>query len=865
MTRRQKALENLNREINDHIEQDTQDHIARGMTPEEARRAALSAFGNVGLVKEEIRAVWIPIWIDQIFQDARYGVRMIRQNPGFSVIVILTLALGIGMNTAVFSVFNAVLLRPIQYPNPERLVSLSTQDIVFNSEAVAKADWMDWKDQASSFERMVGYGPSDQTIATGDDVTRARVMVVSEDFWEVSGARPVLGRLPQIDETNTLLLSHKFFEQQFHSDPNVIGRTIDIDGQQVVISGVLPEQFRFQLSPPVFPGFDSVSDVAAYRPMLHLPEQRVRSQNGVAINLVVAKLKPGVSIDRARTELKAIRTRIAEANPKWFTNQKQLSVLPLREKLVGDARQALWVLMGAVAFVLLIACATIANLLLARSSTRQREIAIRISLGAGRFRVLRQFLVESTLLALLGGAAGVLFARWGLAIVLHLIPQAIPRLTEATIDGRALTFALSTSLFTAFFFGLSPAIALWNVNVHNLLKDGARTFSATSGSLQVRRLLVVVELALAVILLSGAGLMVKSFWRMNAHGPAFDPEHILVMKLQFSGLQYREMARQRAYVDELLRKIPSIPGVQAATVTSPGARIFLFVEGVSVPGAAPPQAAVFNATSAALTRVMGLRLVEGRWMTDGEPAPVAIINESIARTVFDGRNPIGMRVRLPGRPPSMATVVGVVADLKYSKLDAKPEPEVYVPYAHTPALGRLTVAVRTVGDPLASAPSILKTISSIDKTQAVFDVQTMAEAQADSIAPRRFSLFLLGIFAFTALLLALIGIYGVIAYSVRQRTHEIGIRMALGAKSGEVVRMMVRQGIGIALAGIIIGLAAAFAMTRFMGSLLYDVEPTDIETFAAVAIGLGITALIAALVPAFKAVRIDPINALRYE
>jgi predicted permease len=868
MNRRKQALANLDREINDHIEQDTQDNIARGMTPEEARHAALCAFGNIGLVKEETRAVWTPIWLDQILQDARYGLRMLRRNPGFSVVVILTLALGIGMNTAVFSVFNTVLLRPLQYPNPERLIWLSMQGLPgpFMRETLATADFAEWREQATSFEHLVAYGASDQSVAAGNDVARARIMYVSEGFWEISGARPVLGRLPQIDERNTLLLSHKFFERWLHSDPTIVGRTVTVEGQPAMIVGVLPKSFLFQLSVPSVPGFDASKDIDAYRPKILSPQDRDHSRPSAANTSVVAKLKPGVSIDRARTELEVIRDRVRQANPKWFTNQAKLHVIPLREKLVGDARQTLWVLMGAVAFVLLIACANIANLLLARSSTRQREIAIRASLGAGRTRVLRQFLVECALFALLGGAAGLLFARWGLAMVLQLIPQAVPRLTETTIDARVLAFAMSASLFTAFLFGLSPAISLWNVKVYDLLKDGARTFSASSRSLQIRRFLVAAELALAVVLLSGAGLLMKSFWRMNARPAGFDPESILVMRLQFSGLQYREMAQQRIYVDELLHKVQSIPGVQTSSITSPDARISIrdFVEGVPDPSGIPPPA-VFNATSAGYARVMGLRLLKGRWITDAEQAPVVVVNESLERNHFDGRNPLGMRVRLPVRPPSYATVVGVVADLKYSKLDAKPEPELYIPYAHTPALGRMTVTVRTMGDPLVAAPSILKVISSIDKTQAVFDVETMAEAEADSIAPRRFNLFLLGIFATTALLLALIGIYGVIAYSVAQRTHEIGIRMALGAQGGEVVRMIVRQGIGIALAGIIIGLAAAFAITRLMGSLLYDVEPTDTETFAFVAVALGITSFIAALGPALKAALVDPINALRYE
>jgi predicted permease len=598
-------LKDLDRDIHDHIEHETRDNIERGMSPEEARQAAVRKFGNITLVKEDARAVWIPVWIEQLLQDTRYGARMLRRNPGFTAVVILTLALGIGMNTAVFSVFNAVLLRPLVYPDQDRLLYLSMKGrrIAFGMEVVARTDFVDWREQATSFERMVATEHGYATISNSDDGTRARLVAVSDDFWGLSGARAALGRLPQPGERHALLISHEFFERWFHSDPRMVGSAVTIDGkQQVIITGVLPKGFPFQLPPSFWPGFDNSKAVDGYSPMIISPQDRVRSAAYAGMVTVVAKLKPGVTADRAQAEIEAIRGRVRQASPKWFTNDAKLRIMPLRDLLVGEARKALWVLLGAVVFVLLIACANIASLLLARASARQKEIAIRASLGAGRGRVLRQFLVESTLLALMGGLGGLLLARWGLALVLRLIPGAVPRLAEATVDGRGLAFALGASILTAFLFGVGPAISLWTANLHTALKEGVKASSAGSGSLRTRSALVAVELALAMVLLSGAGLMVKSFWRMNGRPPGFDPEHILVVK---AGAHSRDVLRERAYATEILHGMQSVPGVQAVSFTTPDARISLNWEGVTFPGEGPPPQAVFNVTSAALPRVMG--------------------------------------------------------------------------------------------------------------------------------------------------------------------------------------------------------------------------------------------------------------------
>jgi putative ABC transport system permease protein len=875
VTSRRRSLDGLDDDVRDHIERETQENIDRGMAPDEARDAALRAFGNVTLTMEETRAVWIPVWLDQLAQDARYGLRMLRRNPAFSLVVIVTLALGIGLNTAVFSVFNAVLLRPLAYPSPERLVSVSNYGagLVSGMEAVGLTDFQMWREQATtSFDKLAAYQSSEQAVVTADSADQARLAWVSDDFWDLTAARPAVGRLPQPGERDVLVLSHAYFERRFQGDPRIVGSSAVVQGRQLLIAGVLPAAFRFQFPEPVQPQLGP-APIDGYRSMTL---SRVPRPASNLVN-VVGRLRPGATPETALAELDAVRSRIAKAEPFPIADDLKLRVVALQDRLVGQARPALRVLLAAVIFVLLIASVNIANLLLARASSRQNEIAIRASLGAGRGRLLRQFVVEGTILAIAGGAAGVLVARAGLAALVRSFPLAVPRLTEASIDGRALAVAISASMVTAVLFGLAPAFALRGSNVHDLLKDGARA-SSGPGRLRLRRALVAIELALAAVLLCSAGLMIRSIWLLHAHAGGESPEQTLVMQVRFSGSRYPAQPARRAYADEALRRIQALPGVRAASLTTD--RDFLthaVVEGAPRMSKdemmrALPEALV--ATSAAFAPAMGLRMIAGRWITDREATPAVVINETAARRQFPGHNPIGRRLGLPLFPqppfpqpaePVLATVVGVVGDLKYSKLDATPDAELYVPYASAPLLVAFSFVVRVDGDPLTLAPAIRKAIAEIDRTQPIFGVMTLEQALADSIAPRRFNMLLLGVFAASALLLALIGIYGVIAYAVAQRTHEIGVRMALGAQRREVMRMVVRQGMAIASAGILLGIAAALALTRVLASLLYEVTPTDPATFVAVAGLLAITALAACGGPALKAALVDPIVALRCE
>ena len=803
------------------------------------------------------------ISLQELAQDARFALRTLRRIPAFTATVVLTLALGIGLTSAVFSVFHAVLLKPLAYPHPERLLWLSMSNPQRPSpmEVVLAPDFVNWKAQATSFEELVAYDLSDDPVIVGDAATQERIAWVSEGFWALSGVLLAHGRSPATGERDTVLVSYSFFEARLGGDAAAIGKTVTVNGSPHTIVGVLPRGFQLQLPWPGWPGFEP-RDVAAYR-TVHIEAPR---SNRLQMLNVVGKMKPGVIIDEARAELEMIRRRVALANPEYPGNRMTLRVVPLSQKLSGEGGRALGVLLSAVLLVLLIACANVSGLLLSRASARQKEMAIRAAVGAGRARLVRQLIVETLILVLVGGAAGLLLARAGLSVILALVPYAIPRLVESSIDGAVLAFTLVAALVTTFIFGVGPALALGRVNLQDALKFGAKPSSSLSMHPRARRLAVAAEMALAVVLLTGAGLLIKSFWLMTAHPPGFDPAHVLTMKVQFSGPQYDEHSRRGVYIDEFLRKATVVPGVTAAGISTHGdIRSVALVEGAPVlpPEEAMQRSSVFVSTvSAGSARALGMRLLHGRWISDTEPPTNVVVNESLVRRDFAGEGAIGRRIRLHSPEAPFSTIVGVISDLKYAKLDERPEPEVYVPYSSEPPVG-FTAVVRTSTDPMALMPAMRTALSDIDRALPIYDMQTLEQALADSIAPRRFNLFLLTVFAAAALGLALIGAYGVTAYSVAQREHEIGIRMALGADRRDVVSLVVRQAIGMSLVGIIVGVVAARLLTRVMASLLYDVGPTDPQTFAIASVGLMVTAVTASLLPALRAARIDPSETLR--
>jgi putative ABC transport system permease protein len=817
-------------------------------------------------IDRDTRAVWGSGWGERLLQDVRYALRGLRRNPLFAAVVILTLALGIGLNTAVFSVVNAVLIEPLHYPNPERLLWLTNYNKAFQVEIAGGPDFVDWRAQAQSFDKMFCYEFDNETITYANTTDKRAVAEVSGDFWPVTGVKPVAGRLFTDADEDVIVLTYALFQRRFGADPAVIGKTIIVDGHPTKVVGVLPSGFHFLFPTPSQPNME-LSEIEAYVPTDVKPANQVRGRSNVIVN-VVARLKPGVSSRQARSEMEAIQARIVKQYSNILNfSHLELRVVTVQERLVGNARPALLILLAAVTFVLLIACANIAGLLLARASSRRREVAIRAAVGAGRLRMIAQFLTEGLVLALAGGAAGLLVARWGIALLTGFGPTAVPRLEGVAIDGRVLAFTVLISIVSGLLFSLGPALSLARANLHSELKEGGK---ATSGAwrLRLRSMLVAAELAAALVLLIGAGLMVKSLWRMNAHPPGFHPESILVMKASLTGAAYRDRPQQIAWFEEALAGLERTPGVVAAgTVFSP-MRGVVQLEGAPFPrpDMVGAQRGTYSSISTGYFRVMGVRLLQGRWMADNEAAEVLMVNEAFVRRILGGASPLGKSIHLqfPQRPPS-AAIVGVVSDVKYSKLDAEPAPEIYFPYRHSFYNGASDIVVRVSGDPSALAPTVRKLIADIDRSQLAFDMQTLESSLASTIAPRRFNLFLLGTLAGSALLLALIGIYGAMSYAVTQRTHEIGVRMALGARQGEIVGMVVRQGMVVATTGIAVGIAAAFGLTRVMALLLYDVKPTDSWTFAVVVISLTATSLMASLVPALKAARVDPLRALRYE
>jgi putative ABC transport system permease protein len=857
------------------IREELEAHIAmRSEHDQSDEAAARRRLGNRLQIQENVRAVWLSVWLDQLLQDLRYGVRTLRLNAGFTTVVVLTLAVAIGMNTAVFSIANAVLLRPLAYADPQRWLWIANYNSHFNDEIVSAPDYLDWRSQARSFEDLVAYGYQDSALAGAGEAARVRVVEISPSFWRLSGTRLAVGNFPEPQNDKALLISSKLFEQRFHGDPGVIRKTITLDLRPYTIAGVLAPDFRFLL-PTAARGIEP-KEADAYFPLVLNPSEADRSQASRIVS-VVGKLKAGASVTEARAELEGIQARVKQQNPGLNDDGVQLLVTPLQEKLVGGFRRMIEILSAAAALVLLIACANIVSLLLARTTVRDREIAIRAAVGAGRMRVMRQFLAETILLAAGGGALGLLLAHWTIAAIARFNPYAIPRLGEASIDSFVLLFSVLICAGAAIVFALSPVLSFGKLDLHDALKAGGRTHTATSARLRTRGFLVAGQLALAMVLLAGAGLMVKSFLRMNSYPDGFVPEKTLLLTASLEGPTYDGERKQeledtparRNYVRELLQRLQSVPGIESAGITNSYLFGVVHVEGDAppAPGQLPPPVA-WNTASADYARAVGMQLLKGRWIRDSETEPVIAINEAFARRVFGDRDPLGKRIQSPGRTPDekrFATVIGIVSDVKLSRLDQEPGPIAFVPYTQAPFLSFFTVTIRTAGDPASLAPAVRKLVSDLDPAVPAYDVKTLETALSDSIAPRRLNLFLLGTFAGAALLLAVIGIYGVIAYSVAQRTNEIGIRMALGARREEVAGMVVRQGMMIALGGIVAGVGAAYWFTRLMTSLLYDVKPNDPATFAAVTIALAAAALASCCLPALRAARIDPVTALRCE
>ncbi len=811
--------------------------------------------------------------MDSLFKDIRFGVRSLLKRPGFTAIAIITLALGIGANTAIFSVVNALLLRPLPFKEPARLVQVWEANYKRgrNTMDVSYPNFADWRDQNQVFEQIAAY--SDETFNLTDTGEPERIQgeIVSPSLFPLLGIRPVLGRvlLPEEDYPNkvfSVMMSERLWRRRFNSDPQIIGRTIKLDSESFTVVGVVPN---------ITDLFDLQSDTELWVPIAH--SSGFNNRYGHYLD-VAARLKPGVTREQAQANMDTIAGGLAAQYPSSNVDHA-VRLVPLQEQIVGDFRLAALVLLGAVLFVLLIASANVANMLLARAASRKREVAIRTALGAGRWRIVRQLLTESLLLSALGGAVGLLLALWGVYLLVAFGPADLPRAKEVAVDGRVLVFTLAVSLLTGIIFGFVPALQASRPDLNETLKEGGRSTTGSAGHRRVRSLLVVSEIALSLMLLVGAGLLMRSFVKLQAVNPGFNPNNVLTMRISLRGPNYQKGAPVIAFHDQLLEKVKALPGVQAVATRSHVpiaaddgyANLSFAIEG-RLPDAANRSTAFYNAVSPDYFQTMEIPLLKGRpfeALDDRKAQSVIIINETLARRYFSGDDPIGRRMTFNDEDPKeedWVTIVGVVRDTKPRAVDltASPVAEMYMPFAQQPE-SSTALMIRTTNNPESVGAAVRHEVRTLDKTQLVHSVRTLDSVMSEAVATPRFRTSLLGVFAVVALILAMVGIYGVMSYAVTQRTHEIGIRMALGARAVDVLKLLVRNGMGPVLLGVALGLAGAIGLTRLMASFLFGVTPTDALTLAVVSVSLILVALIACCLPARRATKVDPLVALRYE
>jgi predicted permease len=805
-----------------------------------------------------------------LLQDLRFALRLLLKNPGFTTIAVLTLALGIGANTAIFSIINTVLLRPLPYPQADRLVFLGESSEQIPDMSISMANFNDWRAQNTVFESMVAYQNNDAVLTGRGEPDRLRLRRISAGLSPTLKIEPILGRTltPEDDKVGAapvVLLGEGFWRRRFGSEPNIVGQSLVLDGDSYTVIGVLPSRMHESMrNTDLFTSLWRFEDKFGGEP-------KRGDHPGI---YAYARMKPGVTLQHAEEEMKSIAQHLDELHP--ATNGKDsVSVKPLLGAVVEDVRPSLLVLMAAVGFVLLIACANIANLQLARATDRYRELAVRMALGAGRGRLVRQMLTESILLSLVGGVLGLLLAVWATIGLVQVIPANIPRIAEISADRSVLLFSLGISILTGILFGFFPALQTARTNVHDALKKGGRTGSAAGSRRGLRDALVIAEVAVSLVLLVGAGLMTKSLWRVLQADSGIRPEHVLTARVTLSDSTYSDPAKRRVFVDQVVAKVQALPGVEAAGFKNPlmgGWQSSYMIEGRPQPPPGQyPSTDMARVTPDAI-RASGIRLLRGRFFDahDNELSQkVCIIDETFAQQNFPKEDPIGKRINVdgppePGKLPNWITIVGVVAHVKNYGVDQPSRVEFYEPNAQSPAFGG-SFLIRSSSDPAALIPSLRSALQSIDPNVPVFDVRALENVIADYTSSRRLSVMLIAVFAALALLLAGVGIYGVISYLVTQRRQEIGIRMALGASTENVLKMILLQGARLAVAGILLGLAGAVALTRLIASLLFQVSALDGTAFlAGVAVIAGLV-LFACWIPARRATRIDPLVALRYE
>ncbi len=871
----------LDQEVHAHLEMLTEENIRAGMSPSEAQRAARIELGGIEQLKEQVRKQRLGNWLHSVASDCRFALRQLRKNPGFTAVALLTLALGIGANTALFSVVNGLLINPLPYPQPDQLVSLAETLPPFPKFAISYANFLDWTRMNQTFQAMAAYRQNDFNLTGSGEAQHVKATQVSATFFPLLGVKPLIGRnfLPHEDRKGTALvvmLSASFWKSKFGASHEILGKTLTFDGQAYAVIGVVPESFYFCCQTTNF----RLGDVYVPLGSWNVPWMQDRGAHPGLF--AMGRLKPGVTLERARADMNEIALNLARAYPDVDKNAG-IALLPLKEEMVGDVRPTLLLLLLAVGFVLLIACVNIANLLLARSTGRAQEFAIRAALGATRGRVLRQLLVESILLAIVGGSLGLFLAVWATRGGLAALPEALPRANDVRVDPHVLLFTLIVSVLAGVLFGLAPLWQISRADVQETLKEGGR--GASGARHGILGAFVAVEMGLAVVLLIGAGLMLRSLTNLWNVKPGFKPQNVLKLNVALSSSTQKGTPDQiRAHLQQLTDTIAAVPGVRAVSLTD-GAfpmagdnEVGFWIEGQPQP---PTQSempgAVNYIVGSGYLSAMGIPLLQGRFFVpqdDLHSQFVAVVDERLQRRYFPNQNPVGQHLHLAGMD-QLFEIVGVVGHVNQSGLDETENSpvtsQIYVPITQIPDEFSSLLAksdgfvVRTQAPNYASVDAIRHAIEGVNSQHVLYGLESMEEIISGSIAARRFTMILLAAFAGLAVLLASVGIYGVISHVVGQRTYEIGIRMALGAERGSVLLMVLNQAGKMITVGVVIGLLASLALTRLMASMLFRVNSYDPPTFLGVAAILSVVALIACYIPARRASRVDPMVALRHE
>jgi predicted permease len=858
----------LDRELRFHFDREVQENLSRNMPSEEARHAALRSLGRMAVIQEECRDMRRANHIENLIRDLRYAFRAMARNPGFTAVIVLTLTLAIGANSAIFSVIDGVLIAPLPYPQPDRLVRLFFSSATFPKFSVNQWDFRDFRDRSRSFAGLAAFFHRDVQLSGEGEPERISAITTTAGFFSVLGLKPALGReFTRADELPTsapvVILSDRLWRRRFSADPAIVGKVILLDSAPVTVVGLMPPGVQHPGNEyrPLAHG----ETVDAWQPFTFAGNPDARGSHFLD---VIGRLKPGVTSQRALSEVRSVHAQIFREHPKYVGWNPLL--VPLYDEIVGKSQKLLLILLGAVGAVLLIACANAANLLLARSIARRQEMAVRAAIGAGRSRLLRQLLTESLLIAFAGAVGGSLVAIGGVKLLVALLPADFPRAHAIHLDSIVFLFTVAIAIGAGLLFGFAPALQGSRANPSQALREGARGSTGGRRTARLRSLLVVAEIGIASALLIGAGLMLRSFVNLLRADPGFRPDHVLTANLALARVRYKDGPDIARFYGQLVTNLAALPGVQAAGAstdvpwTGYNENTNFLVEGRTGPGDDRPHARYHSGTPDYF-RAMGIPLLAGRYPTDRDTASapqVLIVNRALARRVWPNENAVGKRISF-GLPPSWVTIIGVVGDVKDAPNSAAAEPAFWWPESQVQPTYAMSIAVRATMAPGALLDTVRREVHALDPSLAISGVQTMEQVANQSLATPRFSMALIGLFAGLALALAAIGMYGVIAYSIGQRTHEFGLRMALGASPREVQFSVLNGGLKLAAAGVALGVACALPLSKVESSLLYEVGATDPATFTAVAIVAVAVASLACYIPARRATRADPMSALR--